>query len=168
MAMSGCSVIKAFMLLLLLSCLQACQMETAKVAFAETLRHQNGLMTRRPRGFRAQPNSTGFDFFEVQQLRNPLGISLSLLPPSAAPPPIPRAWFGIFGLRYRMTEEPGGSGGTMYNIETSKADGRCWVLLQATQQSEDGPPSFLVAWAVLQKSAIDVASEAARNCSKPL
>ncbi len=168
MTMSGRSVIKACLLLLLLSCLQACQMETAKVALAETLHHQNGLMTRRPRGFRAETNATGFDFFEVQPLRNPLSISLSLLPPSTAPPLVARGWFGIFGLSYRITEEPGGSGGSMYNLETSKDLGGCWVLLQATQQSEDGPPSFLVAWAVLQKSAIDVESEAARNCIKSL
>lgn len=143
-------------------------METAKVGFSETLQHQNGLVTRKPQGFRAEPNPTGFEFFEVQQLRNPTRISLSLLPFSTTPPHIPRAWFGVFGLRYRITEEPGGSGGTLYNFETSKAYGSCWVLLRATQQSEDGPPSFLVAWAVLQKTAIHVESEAARNCSKSL
>lgn len=152
MSISGRSVIKICLLLSLVSFLQACQMETAQVPLAETLRHQNNLITRRPRGFRTEPNATGFDFFEVQQQRNPMNLSLSLLPPSTTPPHIPRAWFRVFGLRYRITEENSGLGGTMYNFETIQKNDRCWVVLKSTQQSENGTPSFLVAWAFLQKN----------------
>jgi hypothetical protein len=153
---------------LLAIALPGCMPETSKVRFSETMSHENGLITQRPEGFEAVSQPAGYDLTESGALRNPMQITLSLLSPGAAAHDIPRAWFGVFGLHYRITIAEGGSGGSLYNLEASKAFGICRILLQATQQSKDGTPDFLVAWALLEKTAIRASSNTERDCNQLL
>jgi hypothetical protein len=138
--------------------LAACGPDTSQVIMVDTLQHPNGLISMRPVEMQTWSSASGFEFSESQNSRTPLYFSLTLLPPASKTPEIPRHYFGFFGMRYRVTTGESGSGGTEYQLEAARPVGNCWLLLKASKQSESFQPSFLVAWAVFNKS--DVSAKA--------
>jgi hypothetical protein len=122
---------------------------------AEVLRHENGLIVKRPEKLTAEKTINGFAMTTTESVRSPLTIYIGVLP-NGQQPDISQSWFGLFGYRYRVTEIEGGSigsGGAEYKFAAMQALQNCWLVLSATQQAEYGEPSFLEAWAVLDNAS---------------
>jgi hypothetical protein len=144
-----------FTLFLIVCCffLAACQLETSTVKMAEVLRHENGLIVNRPEGYIAEKTETGFAMAQSEELRSPLTLHIDVFPNGKRPNVAP-SWFGLFGFRYRVDKSEGGSGGAFYQLTAVHPLQQCWLVLSAQQQSENEPPSFLEAWAVLDNASV--------------
>jgi hypothetical protein len=130
----------------------ACQLETSKVEMGEVLRHQNGLIVNRPKGFDVQETATGFAMTQSGTLRNPLTLQIGAVAEGQQPSVAP-SWFGLLGFRYRIDKSEGGSGGETFTLTAMYPLRHCWLLLSASQQAEVVQPTFLEAWAVLDNAS---------------
>ncbi|HEX7243845.1 MAG TPA: Tsi3 family protein [Longimicrobiaceae bacterium] len=115
-------------------------------------RHPNGLsldlpeslvVERTPDGFRVRPPSAG------NAVRNPAEVVASLRPDAARPGD--GRWSTRRGVRYRVLEDEGGSGGTGYRLEAWKEH----VRFEQYTQREGGAPDFALAWRVIGGSRVE-------------
>jgi hypothetical protein len=130
----------------------ACQLETSTVKMVEVLRHEKGLIINRPAGYVAQKTETGFAMAQSDNLRSPLTFHIGVFA-NGKQPNVAQSWFGLFGFRYRVDKTEGGSGGENYELTAMHPLQHCWLVLSAQQQSENSPPNFLEAWAVLDNAS---------------
>jgi hypothetical protein len=130
----------------------ACQLETASVEMVEVLRHENGLIVNRPGGFAAQRTATGFTMTKAEAVRSPMTLQIIVVAKGQQPNVAP-AWFGLFGVRYRINKSEGGSGGETFILTAMYPLQQCWLVLSASQQAEVVQPTFLEAWAVLDHAS---------------
>ncbi|HDP4847304.1 TPA: hypothetical protein P6R15_004468 [Pseudomonas aeruginosa] len=143
---------KTVALILASLALLACTAESG-VDFDKTLTHPNGLVVERPVGFDARRSAEGFRFDEGGKLRNPrqLEVQRRDAPP---PPDLASRRLGDGEARYKVEEDDGGSAGSEYRLWTAKPAGARWIVVSASEQSEDGEPTFALAWALLERARL--------------
>ncbi|MBF2997233.1 hypothetical protein HKT46_31460, partial [Pseudomonas aeruginosa] len=56
--------------------------------------------------------------------------------------------------RYKVEEDDGGSAGSEYRLWAAKPAGARWIVVSASEQSEDGEPTFALAWALLERARL--------------
>lgn len=143
---------KTVALILASLALLACTAESG-VDFDKTLTHPNGLVVERPVGFDARRSAEGFRFDEGGKLRNPrqLEVQRQDAPP---PPDLASRRLGDGEARYKVEEDDGGSAGSEYRLWAAKPAGARWIVVSASEQSEDGEPTFALAWALLERARL--------------
>ena len=143
---------KTVALILASLALLACTAESG-VDFDKTLTHPNGLVVERPVGFDARRSAEGFRFDEGGKLRNPrqLEVQRRDAPP---PPDLASRRLGDGEARYKVEEDDGGSAGSEYRLWAAKPAGARWIVVSASEQSEDGEPTFALAWALLERARL--------------
>ncbi|WP_432212563.1 Tsi3 family protein [Pseudomonas aeruginosa] len=57
-------------------------------------------------------------------------------------------------MRYKVEEDDGGSAGSEYRLWAAKPAGARWIVVSASEQSEDGEPTFALAWALLERARL--------------
>ncbi|MEF2223672.1 T6SS effector muramidase immunity protein Tsi3 [Pseudomonas aeruginosa] len=143
---------KTVALILASLALLACTAESG-VDFDKILTHPNGLVVERPVGFDARRSAEGFRFDEGGKLRNPrqLEVQRQDAPP---PPDLASRRLGDGEARYKVEEDDGGSAGSEYRLWAAKPAGARWIVVSASEQSEDGEPTFALAWALLERARL--------------
>ncbi|RPS12308.1 hypothetical protein IPC1015_34390, partial [Pseudomonas aeruginosa] len=53
-----------------------------------------------------------------------------------------------------VEEDDGGSAGSEYRLWAAKPAGARWIVVSASEQSEDGEPTFALAWALLERARL--------------
>ncbi len=108
-------------------------------------------MVERPVGFDARRSAEGFRFDEGGKLRNPRQLEVQR---RDAPPPTDLASRRLGDGEARWVEEDdGGSAGSEYRRGQLPAGAR-WIVVSASEQSEDGEPTFALAWALLERARL--------------
>ncbi|HBP5360995.1 TPA: hypothetical protein L6B08_05030 [Pseudomonas aeruginosa] len=143
---------KTLALLIASLVLPACTVESG-IEFDKPLVHPNGLVVERPVGFDARRTTDGFRFDEGGDLRNPRRLELGREDTA------PRAGLASRRLdsgeaRYAIEEDAGGSAGSEYHLWAAKPAGGQWIVVSASEQSEDGEPAFALAWALLERARL--------------
>ncbi len=54
----------------------------------------------------------------------------------------------------KVEEDDGGSAGSEYRLWAAKPAGARWIVVSASEQSEDGEPTFALAWALLERARL--------------
>jgi hypothetical protein len=133
--------------------LTACQLDIHQVKMGEVQRHKNGLLMPLPEDFIATPTSDGFAVKPTAQLRSPLEFHVRLTR-EPLPSNISRKYLGLFGPYERVkTDDPVGSSGAEHSLQSWRQVGKCWIVLTASQMSEDATPDFLEARAAAEQSS---------------
>lgn len=151
-------LLRWFLTLAFLGCgiaLFAAHANAGEFAAAEELRHECGLQTIRPQGFRATMTATGYVFDEEGDMRTPKQITIgcSTDEPALGSTPEER-WLAGTKVNYSTEELGGGSGGTEYLLIASKRGPSGWIVMTQHVQIELSQPDFLLGWAVLERSQL--------------
>ncbi len=142
---------KTVALILASLALLACTAESG-VDFDKTLTHPNGLVVERPsastRGAapRASASTKAASCATHANWRSSAG--------TRRPPDLASRRLGDGEARYKVEEDDGGSAGSEYRLWAAKPAGARWIVVSASEQSEDGEPTFALAWALLERARL--------------
>lgn len=119
------------------------------------LTHANGLTISVPAALAATQTASGFRMQTRAAVRNPVVIVIELhdtLPPETL---TRHRLVNRMRVRYRVTEEEGGSGGPEFRLEAARQMAARHIFLALTHQAEwPARPDFDLGWRILTSATV--------------
>ncbi len=147
---------RPLIILAVLLALAACdETEDEGVFFDKEIKLKSGLVVSRPEGFDDRLEDGRIVLTETGDIRSPriIAVALSKTAPALKDPDT-RALAGAT-VRYKVSEEGTGSGGTEYQMQAVRPVDDRFLVLTAFVQAEIGPPDFAIAWTVLEHAEVE-------------